>query len=255
MTLLFSVKHVIGSLASPLTLAFLLAIVGGVLGFAKRPRPGRSLLICAAAVSYLGSISAVGDALLRPLEWQYSPLPVDHPLPAVNYIVVLGSGYRPGGAISVAAALDPDGLTRVVDGILLSRRLASARLILSGGAPSDSKPSALGYAALARQFGVAQDSLIILDTPLDTIAEGRAIFALIGKNPFILVTSAYHMPRAVRDMQLAGAQPIPAPTGQLTTPRARLSFGSWLPNAGGLSRSERALHEYLGFAELALKIE
>jgi len=62
------------------------------------------------------------------------------------------------------------------------------------------------------------------------------------------VTSAYHMPRAVRLMQLAGAHPIPAPTGQLA-PR-QLDFGAlaWIPRSGSLHKTERALHEYMGLA-------
>ena len=67
---------------------------------------------------------------------------------------------------------------------------------------------------LADDLGVDVPRADVLGTPLDTAQEARAIAALIGRAPFILVTSAYHMPRAMRLMLQAGLDPIPAPTGQ-----------------------------------------
>jgi uncharacterized SAM-binding protein YcdF (DUF218 family) len=90
--------------------------------------------------------------------------------------------------------------------------------------------------------------MAVLNKGLDTAQEARAVAVQLGTAPFLLVTSAAHMPRAMRQMKRAGAQPIPAPTGQLTgRPRG---WDSWLPSSAGLGRTERALHEYLGLAAL-----
>ena len=152
------------------------------------------------------------------------------PLPAVQYIVVLGSGYEPRDGIPVTAALDEAGLVRIVEGIRLMRRLGATRLVVSGGAPPGQGRSAIGYAQLARELGVSDSSLVILDTPRDTAAEARVVVELLGQSPFVLVTSAFHMPRAMRLMQRVGAHPIPAPTGQLAD-NAAIRWGDLLPNS------------------------
>jgi uncharacterized SAM-binding protein YcdF (DUF218 family) len=159
----------------------------------------------------------------------------------------------PRAGLPLTAALDEDGLARVVEGIRLKHRVA-AKLILSGGAPPGQTPSALGYAALARSLGVDDSSIVVISDPLDTRQEAAAVAALLGTSPFLLVTSAYHMPRAMWLMERAGARPIPAPTGQRAN-RSRASWREWLPSGGGLRKTERALHEYVGLAALAVGAE
>ena len=71
----------------------------------------------------------------------------------------------------------------------------------------------------------------------------------VGEAPFLLVTSASHMPRAMMLNRKAGLNPIPAPTARRaagTTLKSDPAF--WLPSAGALEMSERAIHEYLGIA-------
>ena len=142
---------------------------------------------------------------------------------------------------------------RIVDGIRLARHIGKVRLIVSGGAPPDQGASAVGYARLAGELGIPADSLLMSDKPRDTAAEARAVVELIGQAPFIMVTSAYHMPRAMRLMRRAGAQAIPAPVGQKIMPRP---LWTWLiPGSGGLGATERAIHEYMGLTSLAIGFE
>lgn len=246
----YFIKQSVGALAQPLILALLVAGAASAFRICNRRRIAAWLLVFAAAIVYLGAIGRVGDALLGPLERQYSPL-LDGSLPTAGYIAVLGSGYVPRGGVPITAALDEDGLVRIVEGVRLARRLGAVRLVVSGGAPSGQAAPALGYAKLARELGVDDASLVVLDDSLDTAAEARSVAALIGSDPFVLVTSAYHMPRAMRLMERAGARPIPAPTGQLANEPATSGWRGLLPTSGGLSKTERALHEYLGLAALA----
>ena len=115
-------------------------------------------------------------------------------------------------------------------------------------------PPALGYAEFAREFGVNEASIVVLNGSLDTHAEARSVAMLIGAAPFILVTSAYHMPRAMRLMERTGAHAIPAPTGQRVD-RSYRRWGDLVPTASGLSKTEHALHEYLGLAALAAGVD
>jgi uncharacterized SAM-binding protein YcdF (DUF218 family) len=250
--MVYLLKHWLEALLSPLTLAFLTALLALICRLTRRARLARALLIVAAVVIYAGSIPVVGDALLSPLERRYPPLRQDPSLPAAGYVVVLGAGYSLGEGLPVTAALNADGLARVVEGVRLVRRLNAARLILSGGAPAGQSRSAQGYAELAGELGIPEASLLLVDTPLDTRAEARSVAALVDETPFILVTSAYQMPRAMLEMRHAGLEPIPAPTGQLVGGSNAADLRCWLPNSNALRKVERALHEYVGLAVLGL---
>jgi uncharacterized SAM-binding protein YcdF (DUF218 family) len=253
--MLYLAKHWIAALISPLTASLLIAAIAGVCRLSRRPKLARILLIAAVTIIYAGSISIVGDALLGPLEHRYPPLHQDMPLPVADYVVVLGDGYTPHDDVPVTAALNADGLVRVVEAVRLARRLDDARLVVSGGAPLGQSATALGYAEMARELGISEASLVVLDRALDTRAEARAIAGLVGNAPFILVTSAYHMPRAVLELRRAGVQPIPAPTGQLVLGSNSGEWGAWLPNSSALRKVERALHEYIDLAALAARSE
>lgn len=244
------IGQVIGVLLAPLMLVLWIALAALALRFLGRPRAGRVVLICATALAYLFSIPLVGRALLRPLEARFAPL--GEPLPTVGFVVSVGSGYRPHDGIPVTAALDEDGLARIVEAVRLLRELPDARLVVSGGAPAGQPPVALGAARLARALGVPQQALLVCDRPLDTAAEAREVAQLLNGAPFILVTSAYHMPRAMLLMRRAGARPIAAPTSQRAFGTSLLTWSDFVPRSGGLRDTELALHEYLGLAAIAV---
>jgi uncharacterized SAM-binding protein YcdF (DUF218 family) len=246
-------RQLVELLTAPLALAMLLTVVGLLCQWRGRPRAGSWLVVAAAMVVYLGASPILGNALVVPLERAFPPFPEEAPNAAVTYIVVLGSGYTPRDGIPVTAALDPSGLVRVVEAIRLMRRLGIGKLVLSGSAPPGQGHPALGYAELARGLGVPSSSLVILDQAENTMNEARAVRALLGDDSFILVTSAVHMPRAVRAMRRVGAHPIPAPTGQLVVDSA-MRWTDLLPNSSGLQKVEAALHEYLGLAALVAGI-
>jgi uncharacterized SAM-binding protein YcdF (DUF218 family) len=247
-------KGFIEVIAAPLTLACLLALAAAIARWSGRLRVTRALIVCAVSTAYLGSIPLTGALLLRPLETRFQPLA--SPLRPVDYVVVLGSGLAPSDGVPITAALDEIGLVRVTEGVRLWRSLPAARLIVSGGAPAGRVPPARGYSQLARSLGVPAQSIIVSDQSLDTAAEARAIRALLGATPFLLVTSACHMPRAILLMRRAGADPIPAPTGQLVRAGAGVTIGSaLLPGARGLRDTELAIHEYLGLAAIEAGLE
>jgi uncharacterized SAM-binding protein YcdF (DUF218 family) len=243
------VKAWLRVMTEPLVLAALIAAVGALCRWRGRGRWSRWLFASAALVAYLGASPMVGDALIGPLERAYPPLREGEPLPPVGYIVVLGSGYRPRDSVPVTAALSQAGLVRIVEAIRLVRGLGVAKLVVSGGAPPGLGRSALGYALLARELGVPESSLVILDEPQNTTAEARSVRRTLGDAPFILVTSAAHMPRAMRLMQLVGVHPIPAPTDQLVADPS-FRWEKLIPNSGGMREVESALHEYVGLAVL-----
>ncbi|MGO9514257.1 MAG: ElyC/SanA/YdcF family protein [Steroidobacteraceae bacterium] len=250
--MLYLLKECIGALTAPLSLGLWLTVAAGILGWGGRKRAAVVFLAAACIVVYGASTGVVGDWLLTPLERQYPSLR-DQSLAQAHWIVVLGSSYTPQDGQPVTAAIDSDGLVRIVEGVRLMHINTAAKLLVSGGAPDGMPRPAQGYAVLARDLGIDPRSLVVSDQPLDSNEEARDVVKLLGAEPFILVTSAYHMPRAMRLMRRAGARPIAAPTGQLVN----TAPGRWrrfLPSSAGLGKSERALHEYLGFAAMAIGV-
>jgi uncharacterized SAM-binding protein YcdF (DUF218 family) len=228
---------------SPLMLALSAAAVAAALRFAGRRRVAFVVGLGAVAIAYLGSIALVGDALCEPLEYRYPGLDAGTSLVGVRHVVVLGTGFSPAPGRPVTAALDQDGLVRLVEGVRIYRTLPDARLVVSGGASPPGVPSAYGYAELARGLGIDAQRMDVLDKPRDTREEAQAIRNLLGSSPFVLVTTAVHMTRAMRLMMRAGLHPIPAATGQTVESHG---WRRYVPTGRALRTTERALHEYAG---------
>ena len=242
------------ALAGPLTLAVVIGVCGLCLYLLRRPRSGKIALLLAVAIAWLAASAPVAELLLAPLEGQYAPAVPAVVTPAINTVVVLGSAYRPRAGIPITAALDEDGLIRITEGLRIARSLDHPRLVLSGGAPPGRIAAAQGYAMFARAFGFPETSTVVLDRSLNTAQEAEAVAQVLGREPFLLVTSAYHMPRAMLLMRRAGLTPVAAPTGQ----RVGLAANGWrgmLPTSGSLRSSERALHEYTALAALRLGLQ
>jgi uncharacterized SAM-binding protein YcdF (DUF218 family) len=246
-------KVIAGILSNPLLLATLLAVVGLLLRRSRR-RTGLGLIAGAALIAYLASTSLVGNALLAPLEHAYPPFDASQAL-GVRDIVVLGSSYMPHDQIPVTGALDAAGLARIVEGVRLARARPDSRLLVSGGAPPGFMPSAMGYAQLANELGMQRSALLVMNRAIDTRQEAQEVAGVLGHSPFILVTSAYHMPRAMRLMQRAGANPLPAPTQQLSHSGPGAEQFGLIPGSRGLRKTEAALHEYFGLAAIGLRLD
>ena len=105
----------------------------------------------------------------------------------------------------------------------------------------------MGMAFMSLLFGGGGESANAYYTKGDVIDVGGA--------PFLLVTSAYHMPRAMLLMRRAGAAPIAAPAGQRAYGTGAVAWRDFVPGSRGLRDTERALHEYAGLAAIASGLE
>jgi uncharacterized SAM-binding protein YcdF (DUF218 family) len=250
---MFELKKALDALLMPLPIATFL-VIGGILAWRlRRGRLARIALIAGGAVALAASLAPVSNALLRPLEYRYrATLYATSIIPAPRYVAVLGSGYAPNDDLPVTAALEPDAVVRLAEGIRLLRQLPGAQLIASGGATRGNPPSARGYARAAAALGVSAGSIIVIDTPRDTGAEIAAIRNIVGDASLLLVTSAAHMPRAMAHCARIGLHAVPAPTGNRTRLSGSWTIGALLPSGGSLRNTEIALHEYFGL--LALKL-
>jgi uncharacterized SAM-binding protein YcdF (DUF218 family) len=244
--------HAIASfLTRPLLLATGIALISLAIRLTGRRRLAVGFACTAVAIIYLGALSPLADMLLAPLERRYPPLSPGADAHGAAFIVVLGSGYFPWGSAPITAELDNEGVPRIVEGVRLAR-IYHIPLIASGGASAGAAPPALGYARLARDLGVDGHDLLVSANGSDTHTEVLAVVRQVDSKPFIVVTSASHIPRAMALFRGQGANPLPAPTAQHVFSGRPLGFSSWLPSTIGLRKTEIALHEYLGLLAMRL---
>ena len=83
---------------------------------------------------------------------------------------------------------------------------------------------------------------------LNTIGNMRETRALVGTARVALVTSGFHMPRALRLARKAGLNAEAFPTDWQVLPTSALSWNSLLPSPGALAASGLAIKEYLALA-------
>jgi uncharacterized SAM-binding protein YcdF (DUF218 family) len=103
-------------------------------------------------------------------------------------------------------------------------------------------------AKAAVELSVDKSRIIQFPLARDTIEEAQYLKWELGEEPFRLVTSATHMPRAMAIFAAKGLQPYAAPTDFI----GRDDFG-WRLTADNLVASQRAIHEYIGRLWLWIK--
>ncbi len=247
-------RHLVDLFTSPLLITVLLLIVAALLRWRGLRRASLGTALAGIALLYLCALDPVANALLRPLELAYRGLDDTHLPQGIAGIAVLGSTYSPRPGVPITGALSAEGLQRAAEGVRLAKRYGNVRLVLSGGVPSDSESiaSARGYDVFAREMGIDPASIVVLDQSLNTADEARALSKLFGRSPFLLVTSANHMKRAMLLFQhYTDARPIAAPTSQRLGGTGRGPFGPLMPRIGNLSDVQSCLHEYVGILAIS----
>jgi len=258
---MFLLKKILSQFLMPLPITSLLLLAALVVLLFTRRRKTPVFLVGVAFLLILAAGNGrVADGLLRPLESQHAALAVEPSggalavepggaaaVPASPaFIVILGAGHVSDPSIPLSSRVNEAAVIRLVEGIRLQRLYPGAKLIVSGGTVFDPQPSAKLMADLAVELGVAREEIIQVDQPMDTPEEARCIAPIVGASPFLLVTSASHMPRAVALFERAGTHPIPAPTHYFTRQRLGPSLGYYFPSSYNLAKTERVIHERVG---------
>lgn len=251
---MFFLKKLISAFLLPTAMALLLLAAGlALLWWTERQRLGKILATVGFAILSLGSLFAVSNALLAPLEWRYQALYPQHELDAAiakagtppHYIVVLGGGETVDRRVPPNDQLNDSSLSRLLEAIRLLRAVPGTRLLLSGGVGGTER-HADRLAAVASMLGVKPDEMELDRTAWDTEAEASHLTRRVGQAPFFLVTSAFHMPRAVGLFHKVGANPIPAPTHHLSLDVPGINLLGLFPSPEALGELEAGWHEYLG---------
>ena len=243
---MFFVKKILSRFLFPVPLSLEFLLMGLLLlWFTRRQRTGKVLVTCGVMLLLGFSSTFCSDALLRPLEHRYPPLvvsPSGAGAPAASFIVVLGGGANHDPDVSITSHLAPEQMARLIEGVRLHREIPGSKLILSGGADN-----ANGMTEIAEALGTRAEDIRRLAEPRDTEEESQQIAPIVGDQRFILVTSAWHMPRAMGLFRKRGMQPVAAPTDYLA-PQRRVESDDLAPDGYKLYMSQTAIYEYLGLA-------
>lgn len=110
-------------------------------------------------------------------------------------------------------------------------------------------------ASVAESLGVPPEQIKILDQPKDTEEEALAVKRQVSQHPFLLISSANHLPRAMQFFQAAGLNPIAAPANQMAITSPLNWWERAIPSPLWLGHSERAVYETLGQAWQRVKAD
>lgn len=232
------------SLAAGVLVALVLAAVGW-------RRLGFSVAVLVVVQTVVLSLPPVAAALIAPLEAQARRDTASSPAACCyEAIVVLGGGISPAMPPEIP---DPD-LTDAADRVWYAARLyhrgVAPRIIVSGGSLLD-RPSdpAITEAEGMRHFlvdlGVPSSAIVSEGDSRNTRENVRNVRRIVGDARVALVTSAVHMPRALRLAREAGLNVTGLATDWTAPAQARPLWETWLPTGGAMGASSAALHEYM----------
>jgi uncharacterized SAM-binding protein YcdF (DUF218 family) len=224
MELGFLLKKLISIFIKPMSVALILLFIGLVLLYKDKIKLSKKALSLGFVVLLLFSYNPVSHTLLKSLENQYPKL---EKLPAnVEHILLLGGDLEKRGW----------------ELLRLYHQNKELKVITSGYEGKYDIPEAIRTANILIELGIPKKNIITHPKVKDTKEEAMKIKELLGDKPFVLVTAAYHMPRAMALFQKEGTNPVAAPA---SIEEKKMDFFSF-PGVDSLYNTQIALHEYIG---------
>lgn len=217
----------------------------------------RSLIWSGVAIFWLSSTPFVSEMAVRAAEG-WAARGSAAVAPEADAIVVLSEGrvVAPGKA-AVSEWSDAD---RFFGGVELFKAGKSPLLVFTGGAvpwePSVA-PEGDVLTEYAKAMGVPDGQIVKTPRVTNTAEEALAVATLLrgrlsgptwrgGPPQVLLVTSAFHMPRARRLFERAGMSVIPFPVDFKVSAGRTISVIDFLPSGGALAQTEMAMREGYG---------
>jgi uncharacterized SAM-binding protein YcdF (DUF218 family) len=250
----FYLAKVLWFLLQPSTLIALLIAYGSILIWTGWARWGRRFVSVGAVLLLIAGLLPLGNALILPLENRFPRTNLDQPPPPIGFIVLGGAEDRLVGTARKAPTLNEAG-ERIVETVMLARKFPEAKIAFSGGDAgilyaSDSE--AVGAERILTEMGVAPDRLILEGGARDTYE--NAVYlktefdkrGLLGPGKrWVLITSAYHMPRAMASFRQADFHVEAWPVDYRTRGRPDLTR-PFDKVSEGLRRVDVASREWVG---------
>lgn len=251
----FALSKVLGFFALPSNLLIAIGIVGLILLCTRFTRLGSWLVVTSLVLIAIAGLSPLGNVLMIPLEQRFPAWNGSRGAP--DGIIVLGGAITPEvSAFRDAVALN-EAAERITFTAELARRYPNARIVYSGGSNALLFGGAIEAPFAVRELealGVAHDRIAAEEQSRNTIE--NAVYSRLVAQPkpgerWLLITSAFHMPRAIAAFRAAGFNVEACPVDWRTRGSldAARFFGSL---SEGLARTDAAVHEWVGLVAYRL---
>ncbi|HEY2227428.1 MAG TPA: YdcF family protein [Xanthobacteraceae bacterium] len=245
----FILSKVLGFFAAPSDLLIAFGLLGVVLLATRWARLGKYLMVASLLALAVIGLSPLGNALIIPLEQRFPPW--DDTRGPPDGIVVLGGAITP----DVSAARNDIALNeaaeRVTATVALARRYPEARIVYSGGSGAlifrEGSEAVIAVRAF-ESLGIPPERIIAEEQSRNTVE--NAVFSLLLAMPrpgerWLLVTSGYHMPRAMGIFRQAGF-PVEAYPVDWRTRGPQDALRPFSTLGSGMERTDTAVREWVG---------
>ncbi len=244
----FVLSKTLGFFAVPSNLLIAVGLVGLALLLTRFRRLASWLIVTSLVLIAFVGYSPLGRILILPLEDRFPPWNPAQGSP--DGIVVLGGAIAPGISLARGAVALNDSAERITAVAELARRYPNARIIFSGGTAALFN-GALEAPLAVKEFealGVAHDRITAEEQSRNTIE--NAVFSRLIAQPkpgerWLLVTSAFHMPRAIAAFRAAGF-PVEAYPVDWRTRGPIDATAPFISMTDGLRMTDFAVHEWVG---------
>ena len=243
----FLLKKFISFFVEPFGFGLTLLIIGIYFILIQKKSRAKLFLFSGLSVFLLFSYPPFANFLVKNLENQYPKYDYKRNL---KYIHVLGNGHTTDETQPLSSQISSAGTKRVLEGVIIYKRMPHMKLIFTGNKGKTNTSIAEMNAKLARVLGVNSKDIIKGVLPLDTKEEAIFTKSIVGEKPFVLVTSATHMPRAMMLFESLGMHPIAAPTSFYKI--GKISY-LLAPNIYAFATATVAMHEYIGIVWAKIK--
>lgn len=249
----FYLSKIFWLFAQPTTLLILLGFVGAILVWTPWMRTGASMVMLAVVLLAICGLSPLGNALILPLENRFPRAEIEGSSQPLGLIVLGGAEDSLVTRARRQTALN-EAAERLTEPATLARRFPDAPVVFTGGKVTflyDSDSEAAGSGALLEALGLAPERLILEDRARNTAENALFTKRLIESRPelagrrWLLITSAYHMPRAIGCFRAAGFPVEPWPVDYRTRGMSDLSRPFDRPS-DGLRRVDLSTREWVG---------
>jgi len=234
---------------APINLLVLISCIGIALWRFGFVRLGRWLSGVGLALLFAICFLPVGVLMMRPLEDRFPQPPADYPAP--DGIIVLGGALDQSKSQARHQPILIQGAERIFAGYELARRYPTAKLVFTGGSASLSdqeNSEATGVEAMWKSFGLPAAQMIFERRSRNTWENATFTRDLVKPKPgerWLLVTSAWHMPRSMGIFRQVGFDVTAYPVDYLTYGDDR----DWRISTNALEQltiANFAIHEWIG---------
>jgi len=248
--LFFTLSKTLGYLLLPTNFLIGIGVIGAILLVTRFAAFGRKLVISAVLLLVICGLSPLGNYLIYPLEQRFPPWEA-------------GSGTPPDGIIVLGASIEADlsaahgtpvvrgAPDRIIAAAALAHRYPNARIVYSGGSAnliSNDAREADFAGAVFESLGIAKSRLLMERASRNTVENAQFSKALVAPKEgerWLLVTSAFHMPRSIGLFRKAGFAVEAYPVDWRAGGRGDLfSFSNVVLD--GLGRTDVAVREWMG---------